>query len=240
MKCRKRSSQFGKTYKGIAKTPTKQLRTMGVKFTCWTLQKLNMLILSPFPSSPTNMFTSPVAPWLPTAMRLHCVPLPAPGPPRTKTTLGPKSTCFGKVDFWSFTDLLIKMTRAQKKLVFQSGGCERKGGSAVWLQESYSFDTATCVAGEIQLSMILRVMDWRRFVNLDLENIRVANFEKHCTLRNEHSRIHASMGLPAHPSKLHPHAALHQSCEKGRGDCFLVSVKKTKARTNFFSGKVKK
>lgn len=59
MKCRKRSSQFEKTYKGIAKTPTKQPRTMGVKFTRWTLQKLNLLILSPFPSSPTNMFTFP-------------------------------------------------------------------------------------------------------------------------------------------------------------------------------------
>ena len=51
-----------------------------------------------------------------------------------------------------------------------------------------------------------------------------------------HSCIH---GLPAHPSKLHPHAALHQSCEKGRGDCFLVSVKK-KSQDKLISGKAKK
>ena len=51
-----------------------------------------------------------------------------------------------------------------------------------------------CVAGEIQLSMILRAMEMTSEVNLDLENLRVANFDKHCTLHNEHYRIHASMG----------------------------------------------
>ena len=40
--------------------------------------------------------------------------------------------------------------------------------------------------------------------------------------RLSHSCIH---WLPAHPSKRHPHAALHQSCEKGRGLVFLFQWK---------------
>lgn len=75
-------------------------------------------------------------------------------------------------------------------------------------------------------------------VNLDLENIRAANFKKHCTLHNKHYRIHASMGCLHIPPNCVRMLLCINPVKKIVRDCFLVSVKKTKAMTNVFSGKV--
>ena len=130
-------------------------------------------------------------------MRLHCVPLPAPGPPRTKTTLGPKSTCT--------MSRFLELHRFAEK----DDSCPKKVGVSIWgfgkkrrkrslVARILLFWHCELVKGEIQLSMILRAMDWKTQetnkpkriehhglkseVNLDLENIRVANFEKHWSM----------------------------------------------------------
>ena len=166
-------------------------------------------------------------------MRLHCVPLPAPGPPRTKTTLGPKSTCLRKVRFLELHRFADKDDSCPKGIGVSIWGFERKAEAQSGCKNPTLLTLLNCVAGEIQLSMILRAMDWRREWTRPGEH-QSGKFRKplHPTQQTlSHSCIH---GLPAHPSKLHPHAALHQSCGKRKRACFLVSVKKNKSQDKLF------
>lgn len=231
---------------------------MGVKFTRWTLQKLNLLILSPFPSSPTNIFTSPVAPWLPTAMRLHCVPLPAPGPPRTKTTLGPKRTCTMS-RFWELHRFADKDARAQKNGWFNLGFWKKRLPQSGC--KNPTLNTANCEGWDsVEHDPKGHGFENSRnkqteknptsWIEVGSESQRGEHQSGKCrktlinveispnTLHNKHYRIHASMGCLHIP----PNCIRMLLCINPvkKEECLFSGFsEKSKARTNFFPGRQK-